>query len=74
MALQHEWIQCRETVAPRKHLQEVVDNLRRYNQRRELKSSVLTAVNAEMWKSHDHNVGVTGSFAAMFGVFEEFEV
>ncbi|EPB75661.1 hypothetical protein ANCCEY_05252 [Ancylostoma ceylanicum] len=36
-ALQHEWIQCRETVAPRKHLQEVVDNLRRYNQRRELK-------------------------------------
>lgn len=35
--MSHEWIRDREHFAPRRHMQEVVENLRKYNQNRKLK-------------------------------------
>ncbi|KAJ1365880.1 hypothetical protein KIN20_026343, partial [Parelaphostrongylus tenuis] len=36
-ALQHDWIRSRDLGASRTHLQDVVENLRKYNQQRKLK-------------------------------------
>uniref|UniRef100_A0A914ZN68 Peripheral plasma membrane protein CASK n=1 Tax=Parascaris univalens TaxID=6257 RepID=A0A914ZN68_PARUN len=48
-ALNHEWIRERDHAAPKKHLQSTVDQIRRYNSRRKLKSNILAAVNNEKW-------------------------
>uniref|UniRef100_A0A1I7WM50 Protein kinase domain-containing protein n=1 Tax=Heterorhabditis bacteriophora TaxID=37862 RepID=A0A1I7WM50_HETBA len=36
-ALNHEWIKDREHFAPRRHMQDAVENIRKYNHRRKLK-------------------------------------
>uniref|UniRef100_A0A914VCH4 Protein kinase domain-containing protein n=1 Tax=Plectus sambesii TaxID=2011161 RepID=A0A914VCH4_9BILA len=48
-ALTHPWIKDRDRSAPRRHLQETVDEIRKYNSRRKLKSNVLAAVNSSKW-------------------------
>ncbi|MCP9263192.1 Peripheral plasma membrane protein CASK [Dirofilaria immitis] len=48
-ALNHEWLRERSRFAPRKHLQSTVEQIRRYNTRRKLKSNILSAVNNKKW-------------------------
>uniref|UniRef100_A0A915Q2P9 Protein kinase domain-containing protein n=1 Tax=Setaria digitata TaxID=48799 RepID=A0A915Q2P9_9BILA len=48
-ALNHEWLRERSRFAPRKHLQSTVEQIRRYNARRKLKSNILSAVNNKKW-------------------------
>ncbi|VDM27569.1 unnamed protein product [Toxocara canis] len=48
-ALNHEWIRERDRAAPKKHLQSTVEQIRRYNSRRKLKSNILATVNNEKW-------------------------
>ncbi|VDM98745.1 unnamed protein product [Thelazia callipaeda] len=48
-ALSHEWLRERCPSTPRKHLQSTVEQIRRYNARRKLKSNILAAVNSEKW-------------------------
>ncbi|CAA90760.2 Protein lin-2 [Caenorhabditis elegans] len=45
-ALNHEWIRDKEHMASRKHMNDVIDQMRRYNESRKLKSNVLSAVNS----------------------------
>lgn len=45
-ALNHEWIRDKEHMASRKHMNDVIDHMRRYNESRRLKSTVLSAVNS----------------------------
>ncbi|CAI5455732.1 unnamed protein product [Caenorhabditis angaria] len=45
-ALSHEWIRDKEHMASRKHMNDVIENMRRYNDSRKLKSYVLSAVNS----------------------------
>uniref|UniRef100_A0A8R1HLK4 Protein kinase domain-containing protein n=1 Tax=Caenorhabditis japonica TaxID=281687 RepID=A0A8R1HLK4_CAEJA len=45
-ALNHEWIRDKEHMASRKHMNNVIDHMRRYNESRKLKSNVLSAVNS----------------------------
>ncbi|EFP08057.1 CRE-LIN-2 protein [Caenorhabditis remanei] len=45
-ALNHEWIRDKEHMASRKHMNDVIDHMRRYNESRKLKSNVLSAVNS----------------------------
>ncbi|CAD6189250.1 unnamed protein product [Caenorhabditis auriculariae] len=45
-ALQHEWIRDKEHLARRRHMSEAIENMRRYNESRKLKSSVLSAVSS----------------------------
>lgn len=42
--LRHEWL-ARKQVPQRVHLMETIENIRRYNQRRRLKSNIVSAVN-----------------------------
>ncbi|PAV73782.1 hypothetical protein WR25_16302 [Diploscapter pachys] len=49
--LQHEWISNRETYAPKRHLPITVEYIRRYNEARKLKSSILAAVNGDKWQT-----------------------
>ncbi|VDK46991.1 unnamed protein product [Anisakis simplex] len=51
-ALDHEWIREREHAAPKRHLQSTVEQIRRYNSRRKLKSNILAAVNNEKWSAN----------------------
>ena len=48
-ALDHRWIRERDIYAPKMHLQETVDELRKFNSRRKLKGAVLAAVSSPKW-------------------------
>ena len=48
-ALSHPWIAEREHYAPKAHLHETVDELRKFNSRRKLKGAVLAAVSSPKW-------------------------
>ena len=48
-ALAHRWVREREFCAPKHHLQETVDELRKFNARRKLKGAVLAAVSSPKW-------------------------
>ena len=48
-ALDHRWIRERDIYAPKLHLQETVDELRKFNSRRKLKGAVLAAVSSPKW-------------------------
>ena len=47
--LNHPWIKERDKYAPKKHLQETVDELRRFNLRRKIKGSILAALSSTRW-------------------------
>ncbi len=49
-ALQHQWIRERERFAPKRHLNETVDEMKKFNARRRLKSLVLSAVSSQEWQ------------------------
>ncbi|XP_077513819.1 peripheral plasma membrane protein CASK isoform X2 [Amblyomma americanum] len=49
--LNHPWLRDRDHCAPREHLQETVDELRKFNARRKLKGAVLAAVSSPKWTS-----------------------
>ena len=60
-ALAHSWIREREYCAPKHHLQETVDELRKFNARRKLKGAVLAAVSSPKWSTINDQVnGGTG--------------
>ena len=59
-ALAHRWIREREYCAPKNHLQETVDELRKFNARRKLKGAVLAAVSSPKWTLTDNAKGGTG--------------
>ena len=48
-ALDHPWISDRDRLAPKVHLHETVDELRKFNSRRKLKGAVLAAVSSPKW-------------------------
>ncbi len=48
-ALEHPWVAERERFAPKAHLHEAVEELRRFNARRKLKGAVLAAVSSPKW-------------------------
>ncbi|XP_022244339.1 peripheral plasma membrane protein CASK-like isoform X2 [Limulus polyphemus] len=48
-ALNHLWLKDRDHSAPRIHLQETVEELRKFNARRKLKGAVLAAVSSPKW-------------------------
>ncbi|KAI1716437.1 guanylate kinase domain-containing protein [Ditylenchus destructor] len=48
LALKHPWIADR-TLAPRIHLNETVENIRKYNFRRKLKSNIVSTANNKRW-------------------------
>ncbi|VBB33406.1 unnamed protein product [Acanthocheilonema viteae] len=67
-ALNHEWLRERSRFAPRKHLQNTVEQIRRYNARRKLKSNILSAVNNKKWsEGFDATVIATHSDAVISG-------
>ena len=60
-ALAHRWVREREYCAPKHHLQETVDELRKFNARRKLKGAVLAAVSSPKWSTINDQVnGGTG--------------
>jgi len=52
-ALNHRWVRERERYAPKIHLHETVDELRKFNARRKLKGAVLAAVSSPKWTMFD---------------------
>ncbi|KAI1724332.1 protein kinase domain-containing protein [Ditylenchus destructor] len=48
LALKHPWI-AERTLAPRIHLNETVENIRKYNFRRKLKSNIVSTANNKRW-------------------------
>lgn len=57
-AMEHEWIMERDRIAPKKHLQDTVEQIRRYNTRRKLKSNILASVNNELWTNESSQLSV----------------
>ena len=55
------WISEREAYAPKAHLQETVDELRKFNARRKLKGAVLAAVSSPKWTSSNVENGATST-------------
>ncbi|KAG8189351.1 hypothetical protein JTE90_021856 [Oedothorax gibbosus] len=51
-ALQHWWIKGRDSCAPKRHLSQSVDELKRFNARRKLKGAVIAAVSSPKWNSY----------------------
>ncbi len=49
-ALNHPWIRERETYAPKRHLHETVEEIKKFNVRRRLKSVILSAVSSYKWQ------------------------
>ena len=49
-ALEHPWIKEREKYAPKKHLNETVDEMKKFNIKRRLKSVVLSVVSSSKWE------------------------
>ncbi|CAB3399702.1 unnamed protein product [Caenorhabditis bovis] len=64
-ALCHEWIRDKEHMASRKHMSDVIEQMRRYNDSRKLKSNVLSAINSrkfdELNLAQNHSAFVDGS-------------
>lgn len=54
-ALAHRWVREREYCAPKHHLQETVDELRKFNARRKLKGAVLAAVSSPKWSINSND-------------------
>ena len=52
-ALNHRWVRERERFAPKIHLHETVDELKKFNARRKLKGAVLAAVSSPKWTMFD---------------------
>ena len=48
------WVRERERFAPKIHLHETVDELKKFNARRKLKGAVLAAVSSPKWTMFDH--------------------
>lgn len=48
-ALEHPWLREREVCAPKTHLNEAVEEMRKFNTRRKLKGAVLAAVSSPKW-------------------------
>ena len=51
--LPFRWVRERERYAPKIHLHETVDELRKFNARRKLKGAVLAAVSSPKWTMFD---------------------
>ncbi|CAJ0938040.1 unnamed protein product, partial [Mesorhabditis belari] len=68
-ALQHDWLRDKDVYAPRRHLQETVDNIKRYNSRRKLKSTILSAVNTDKWSKFPIISGRDGTISASSSTF-----
>jgi calcium/calmodulin-dependent serine protein kinase len=49
--LNHPWIKEREKYAPKKHLQDTVDELRRFNIKRKIKGIILAALSSIKWNN-----------------------
>ena len=58
------WISEREAYAPKAHLQETVDELRKFNARRKLKGAVLAAVSSPKWTSSNVENGATSTLTS----------
>ena len=54
-ALNHRWIRERDRYAPKIHLHETVEELRKFNARRKLKGAVLAAVSSPKWTTFDND-------------------
>ncbi|EEC16687.1 phosphorylase kinase gamma subunit, putative, partial [Ixodes scapularis] len=67
--LNHPWLKDRDHCAPRVHLQETVDELRKFNARRKLKGAVLAAVSSSKWTSFYSDPAMDG--ISDFGIEEE---
>jgi calcium/calmodulin-dependent serine protein kinase len=52
-ALNHPWIKEREKYAPKRHLSETIDELRKYNSRRKLKGIILAALSSNKWSNDE---------------------
>lgn len=52
-ALNHPWIKEREKYAPKRHLSETIDELRKYNSRRKLKGIILAALSSSKWSQDE---------------------
>lgn len=52
-ALNHPWIKEREKYAPKRHLSETIDELRKYNSRRKLKGIILAALSSSKWSNDE---------------------
>lgn len=48
------WVRERERFAPKIHLHETVDELKKFNARRKLKGAVLAAVSSPKWTMFDN--------------------
>ena len=53
-ALNHRWVRERERFAPKIHLHETVDELKKFNARRKLKGAVLASVSSPKWTMFDN--------------------
>lgn len=49
-ALNHPWIRERDAFAPKRHLTETVEEIKKFNIRRRLKSAILSAVSSQRWQ------------------------
>jgi calcium/calmodulin-dependent serine protein kinase len=49
-ALNHPWIKERDKYAPKRHLSETVDEMKKFNGRRRLKSLILAAISSDQWQ------------------------
>lgn len=49
-ALEHPWIKEREKFAPKKHLNETVEEMKKFNSRRRLKSIILASISSNKWQ------------------------
>uniref|UniRef100_A0A0R3RLB4 Protein kinase domain-containing protein n=1 Tax=Elaeophora elaphi TaxID=1147741 RepID=A0A0R3RLB4_9BILA len=70
-ALNHEWLRERSRFAPRRHLQSTVEQIRRYNARRKLKSNILSAVNNKKWSEGCGCYTGKGTNANAVGTFSD---
>ncbi|XP_055925445.1 peripheral plasma membrane protein CASK-like isoform X4 [Argiope bruennichi] len=57
-ALNHPWIKERELCAPKIHLQDTVDELKKFNARRKLKGAVIAAVSSPKWTNYYNDPNV----------------
>ncbi|VDK63534.1 unnamed protein product [Onchocerca ochengi] len=70
-ALNHEWLRERNRFAPRRHLQSTVEQIRRYNARRKLKSNILSAVNNKKWTEEYGCSNCTGPSTAAIAMHSD---
>jgi calcium/calmodulin-dependent serine protein kinase len=60
--LNHPWIKEREKYAPKKHLQDTVDELRRFNIKRKIKGIILAALSSIKWNNEMNNEETEDNF------------